>query len=505
MKRIDKQLKDSKDVSYFMYKAVKYSNLDMRVDDLIWTLDENQKQSAIVPLNLEGTSYIEVSEKGVVLYSEDNIEGKEIEIDAKQLGIAIKNTALKMNNDEKRRNTILEEAQKLEECIKDNDVNYNRLNTILENLDDKKILVEIQGKNEQQITELVSKQINNMREKADSIGLEKIDSLDIDNKYVNGKYSPTILKTVCKDAKEKLLCVDELVKAGKQIEEIEDKKTIFNCAKTVLTHRIKGWKEKINELKDKIGNILEKHGNKIIIASTLVAMVCAPEHTCGLPVPEPTEPTIVENSNIYYEEEKTVQLFGTEELCGLPSQDFQEPIIVEKPAPRYEGNDEPIQLFPTEEKSYIEELHSNPHWEKINKQRENAINAMEINIKHTEELLKEYKEIDVLKEEIQNLNTKKGTNWQNDRKIDQAIKQRENDINEIENYKKEITIWSENKVKYENCDPEVMKTIVDRVEKANQKQNRLTVGEIARETSDSIKNLEGKIEKVEVREKERSM
>ena len=50
-----------------------------------------------------------------------------------------------------------------------------------------------------------------------------------------------------------------------------------------------------------------------------------------------------------------------------------------------------------------------------------------------------------------------------------------------------------------------MKTIVDRVEKANQKQNRLAVGEVARETSESIKSLEGKIKEVEVRTEERSM
>lgn len=266
-------LKEAKEASLFVYRALNSSGLDIKSDDLIWVLDEEQKQSAIIPLNLQGTSYFKINGDGIFLFDEENIEGKNINLSHEELGKIIRNAASKMTEDNDKEWTLQNKAEEMMECISGEEVNYSKIEEVLSNEEDLTFKNSLKDKNKEEIIEAITLYSTKLREESDFIGMEKFDFEGMTKTPDKQAPSSACLKATCKNAKEKLSCVNEMIETGKQVEEENERKTIFNCAKTVLTSRIKGWKEKLNEFGEKAKEVLIKHGGKIFLTSLLATQI----------------------------------------------------------------------------------------------------------------------------------------------------------------------------------------------------------------------------------------
>lgn len=263
-------LREAKEASLFVYRALNSSGLDIKSDDLIWVLDEEQKQSAIIPLNLQGTSYFKVNGDGIFLFDEENIEGKNINLSYEELGKIIRNAASKMTEDNDKEWTLQNKAEEMIECISGEEVDYSKIEEVLSNEEDLTFKNSLKDKNKEEIIEAITLYSTKLCEESDLIGMEKLDFEEMTKAPDKQGPSSACLKATCKNAKEKLSCVNEMIETGKQVEEESERKTIFNCAKTVLISRIKGWKEKLNEFGEKAKEVLIKHGGKILLTSLLV-------------------------------------------------------------------------------------------------------------------------------------------------------------------------------------------------------------------------------------------
>lgn len=266
-------LREAKEASLFVYRALNSSGLDIKSDDLIWVLDEEQKQSAIIPLNLQGTSYFKINGDGIFLFDEENIEGKNINLSHEELGKIIRNVASKMTEDNDKEWTLQNKAEEMMECISGEEVNHSKIEEVLSNEEDLTFKNSLKDKNKEEIIEAITLYSTKLREESDLIGMEKFDFEEMTKTPDKQVPSSACLKATCKNAKEKLSCVNEMIETGKQVEEESERKTIFNCAKTVLTSRIKGWKEKLNEFGEKAKEVLVKHGGKIFLTSLLATQI----------------------------------------------------------------------------------------------------------------------------------------------------------------------------------------------------------------------------------------
>lgn len=266
-------LREAKEASLFVYRALNSSGLDIKSDDLIWVLDEEQKQSAIIPLNLQGTSYFKINGDGIFLFDEENIEGKNINLSHEELGKIIRNVASKMTEDNDKEWTLQNKAEEMMECISGEEVNHSKIEEVLSNEEDLTFKNSLKDKNKEEIIEAITLYSTKLREESDLIGMEKFDFEEMTKTPDKQVPSFACLKATCKNAKEKLSCVNEMIETGKQVEEESERKTIFNCAKTVLTSRIKGWKEKLNEFGEKAKEVLVKHGGKIFLTSLLATQI----------------------------------------------------------------------------------------------------------------------------------------------------------------------------------------------------------------------------------------
>lgn len=164
-------------------------------------------------------------------------------------------------------------AEEMMECISGEEVNHSKIEEVLSNEEDLTFKNSLKDKNKEEIIEAITLYSTKLREESDLIGMEKFDFEEMTKTPDKQVPSSACLKATCKNAKEKLSCVNEMIETGKQVEEESERKTIFNCAKTVLTSRIKGWKEKLNEFGEKAKEVLVKHGGKIFLTSLLATQI----------------------------------------------------------------------------------------------------------------------------------------------------------------------------------------------------------------------------------------
>ena len=94
----------------FLFSTLKESDTQIKVDDLIRVQDEKGTEKALVPLNLQGTAYLEFSENGIFLHSEEYIEGLPIKRDQKELATLIKGASNLMSTDLSMQNFLMNEV-----------------------------------------------------------------------------------------------------------------------------------------------------------------------------------------------------------------------------------------------------------------------------------------------------------------------------------------------------------------------------------------------------------
>lgn len=111
----------------FLFSTLKESNTQIKVDDLIRVQDEKGTEKALIPLNLQGTAYLEFSENGIFLHSEEYIEGLPIKRDQKELATLIKGASNLMSADLSTQTFLMDEVRTLEAIVEDNEVNQERL------------------------------------------------------------------------------------------------------------------------------------------------------------------------------------------------------------------------------------------------------------------------------------------------------------------------------------------------------------------------------------------
>lgn len=111
----------------FLFSTLKESNTQIKVDDLIRVQDEKGTEKALIPLNLQGTAYLEFSENGIFLHSEEYIEGLPIKRDQKELATLIKGASNLMSADLSMQTFLMDEVRTLESIVEDNEVNQERL------------------------------------------------------------------------------------------------------------------------------------------------------------------------------------------------------------------------------------------------------------------------------------------------------------------------------------------------------------------------------------------
>lgn len=350
----------------FLFSTLKESNTQIKVDDLIRVQDEKGTEKALIPLNLQGTAYLEFSENGIFLHSEEYIEGLPIKRDQKELATLIKGASNLMSADLSTQTFLMDEVRTLEAIVEDNEVNQERLHLYIsdfiedglsrnlylapqENWDkiideeisavkneivldfgtrylekDNSIRTVIEAKTDEEkktlrqknkyieelenlkndhskIDDFIYNKIENdfakdiyassdpreyitwktqeLKERADSLGLTFSQTKCIEEaNYKVDKVRNAFLKAT-KTTTEKISVVDKMVDFGKQIKDEEDRQTIFDNAKILLTSRIKGWKEKLHEIKESTKEKWEKYGFKVIgaaaIAMTLTGITSA--------------------------------------------------------------------------------------------------------------------------------------------------------------------------------------------------------------------------------------
>lgn len=111
----------------FLFSTLKESDTQIKVDDLMRVQDEKGTEKALIPLNLQGTAYLEFSENGIFLHSEEYIEGLPIKRDQKELATLIKGASNLMSADLSTQTFLMDEVRTLEAIVEDNEVNQERL------------------------------------------------------------------------------------------------------------------------------------------------------------------------------------------------------------------------------------------------------------------------------------------------------------------------------------------------------------------------------------------